>query len=119
MVILMVLLMLKMVLIFSMMICSVLGSMGCIVLISWSILKAFDSEDDEAWKEQWTNVYVLGLIELVCLGFVRFFQMNITAIYYLVIKNSWIWWIQTLIKLWAYPYTPNIFYIRPQGVPTN
>jgi predicted ferric reductase len=62
MVILMVLLMLKMVLIFSVMICSVLGSMGCIVLISWSILKAFDSEDDEAWKEQWTNVYVLGLI---------------------------------------------------------
>jgi hypothetical protein len=55
----------------------------------------------------------LSLIWLGCLGFSRFFSKNFNYINYLVITNSWMWWIKKLIGIWAYPSPAPTLHLTP------
>lgn len=44
----------------------------------------------------------------------RFLAKYMKYIYNLVIKNSWIWWISKIIKIWAYPNPPPVVLLEPR-----
>ena len=110
----MALLMFMMFAIYAIMVAAFAGAAACLIFAVYYGILAIMAQDEQTRKQFIITFASLLFGELLSFGLARFYAKYLKYINYLIIKNSWIWWIQKIIKIWAYPNPAPIVYIQPR-----
>lgn len=108
------LLILSIFVIYLFMLASMVGSLILIVAAAYFLLTWIVAENKLSKDENLKYTYFFTFGWLMSLGFAKFFTKYLNYINHLVIANSWLWWINRVIYIWAYPYPSPILYLGPK-----
>lgn len=92
-----------------------LGALSSLALSGYLLMVGITTFDNNLKGDSFFYSFSSLFLCFVCSMFTRFLFNNFNSINYLVIKNSWIWWLKGLLLIWAYPYEAPVFYLGPKG----